>query len=198
MSTQDKIRNRLRRRGLGSVFSPSDFADLGSRAAVDQALSRLAKGGTLRRLDRGIYDSPKTSARVGVRSPDADKVAQAAVRRLGARLQRSGAVAAHALGLSDQVPARPVYYTDAPSRTIQAGKRKVFLRHAGPRSMLKAGTISGDVHHALRFIGRDAIDDRVIDDLRKRLTDQDKRQLLSNLTGFPAWVQDVMRRVATG
>jgi hypothetical protein len=64
--------------------------------------------------------------------------------------------------------------------------------------MLKAGTISADVHHALRFIGRDAIDDRVINDLRKRLTDQDKRQLLSNLTGFPAWVQDVMRRVATG
>ncbi len=198
MSTQYKIRNRLRRRGLGSVFSPSDFADLGSRAAVDQALSRLVKGGTLRRLDRGIYDSPKTSARVGVRSPDADKVAQAAVRRLGARLQRSGAVAAHALGLSDQVPARPVYYTDAPSRTIQAGNRQVFLRHAGPRSMLKAGTISGDVHHALRFIGRDAIDDRVIDDLRKRLTDRDKQQLLRDLTGFPAWVQDVMRRVATG
>jgi hypothetical protein len=64
--------------------------------------------------------------------------------------------------------------------------------------MLKAGTISGDVHHALRFIGRDAIDDRVIDDLRKRLTDRDKQQLLRDLTGFPAWVQDVMRRVATG
>lgn len=198
MSIQDKIRNRLRRRGRGSVFSPSDFADLGSRAAVDQALSRLVRGGTLRRLDRGTYDFPKTSARVGVRSPDADKVAHAAVRRLGARLQRSGAVAAHALGLSDQVPARPVYYTDAPNRTVQAGTRQVVLRHAGPRSLLKAGTISGDVHHALRFIGRDAIDDRVINHLRKRLSDRDRQTLLRDLTGFPAWVQDVMRKVATG
>ncbi len=176
MSTQDKIRNRLRRRGRGSVYSPSDFADLGSRAAVDQALSRLTKGGTLRRLDRGTYDFPKMSARVGVRSPDA----------------------AHALGLSDQVPARPVYYTDAPTRTVQAGTRQVMLRHAGPRSLHKAGTISGDVHHALRFIGRDEIDDRVIDHLRKSLTDRDKRTLSSDITGFPAWVQDVMRRVAEG
>ena len=41
MSIQDHIRNRLRRRGRGTVFSASDFADIGSRAAVDQALSRL-------------------------------------------------------------------------------------------------------------------------------------------------------------
>ena len=197
MSIQDKVRKRLRRRGRGSVFSPSDFADLGSRAAVDQALSRLVRSGKIRRLDRGMYDFPKTSARVGVRSPDTDKVAQAAVRRLGARLQRSGAVSAHALGLSDQVPARPVYYTDAPSRTLQAGTRQVVLRHAGSRSLLGAGTISGDVHHALRFVGRDSIDDRAIDHLRNRLTDRDKQKLLRDLTGFPAWVQDVMRRVAT-
>ena len=198
MSTKDKIRNRLRRHGRGFVFSPSDFADLGSRAAIDTTLSRLVKTGAIRRLDRGTYDFPKRSARVGVRSPDPYQVAQASTRRLGARLQQSGAVAAHALGISDQVPTRPMYYTDAPSRTLQAGNRQVLLRHAGPRHLLKAGSISADVHHALRFVGRGAIDDQLIDNLRTRLTDRDKQQLLQDLTGFPAWVQDVMRRVAAG
>ena len=196
MSVQDQIRNRLRRRGRGTVFSASDFADVGSRASVDQALSRMARSGLIRRLDRGVYDFPKTSTRVGLRSPDPDRVAHAAARRMGARLQATGAVAAHALGLSDQVPARPVYYTDGPTRTLKAGNRAVVLRHGGPRALLGAGTISGDVYQALRFIGRDSVDGELVGHLRNRLTDRDKRKLLSDLGAYPIWVQDVMRLVA--
>ena len=198
MSIQDRVRNRLRRRGRGTVFSASDFADLGTRAAVDQALSRLARSGVIRRLDRGVYDFPRTSARVGPRSPDTAQVANAASRRMGARLQASGAVAAHALGLSDQVPARLVYYTDGPTRTLKAGNRSVVLRHGSPRVLLGAGSISGHVYQALRFLGRDAVDDQVVRHLRNRLTDQDRRKLLSDLGAYPIWVQDIMRRVAVG
>lgn len=195
MSTQDQIRNRLRRRGRGVVFSASDFADIGSRAAVDQALSRMTRSGAIRRLDRGVYDFPKTSVRVGLLSPDPGRVAAAVARRTGARVQVTGAVTAHALGLSDQVPARPVYHTDAPTRTLKAGNRTVVLRHAGRHALLGAGTISGDVYQALRFIGRDAVNNRVVDLLRSRLTDQDKRSLLRDLGTYPTWAQDVMRSV---
>lgn len=51
--------NRARASGRGGVFTPSDFLDVAGRAAVDQALSRLVKGGKLRRLARGLYDFPK-------------------------------------------------------------------------------------------------------------------------------------------
>ncbi|WP_245502738.1 DUF6088 family protein, partial [Mesorhizobium sp. M1A.F.Ca.IN.020.06.1.1] len=44
---------RVRAGGRGRVFTPSDFLDVANRAAVDQALSRLAKQGKLRRLARG-------------------------------------------------------------------------------------------------------------------------------------------------
>jgi len=196
MSIQDSIRNRLRRRGRGVVFTASDFADVGTVSAVGQALSRLARSGIIRRLDRGFYDFPKKSARVGFRSPDPDQVAQAAARRAGHQLQATGAVAAHALGLSDQVPARSVYYTSGPSRTLKAGNRTVVLRNAGPRALRGAGTISGDIYQALLFIGRDAIDDRVVDHLRDRLKSQDKRKILNELASYPGWAQDILRRVA--
>lgn len=196
MSIQDQIRNRLRRRGRGAVFSASDFADLGTRHAVTQALSRLARSSVIRRLDRGFYDFPRKSARVGFRSPHPDEVAQAAARRSGHQLQATGAVAAYALGLSDQVPARAVYYTSGPSRTLKAGNRTVVLRHAGPRALRGVGTISGDVYQALRFIGRDAIDDRLIDHLRDRLSGPHKQRILQQLASYPGWAQDVMRRVA--
>lgn len=196
MSIQDTIQNRLRRRGRGTVFSASDFADVGTRSAVSQALSRLARSGMIRRLDRGFYDFPKKSVRVGFRSPDPDRVAQTAARRAGHKLQASGAVAAHALGLSDQVPARAIYYTSGPNRTIKAGNRTVVLRNAGPRTLKGAGTISGDIYQALLFLGRDAIDDRVIDHLRSRLQTTDKRKILTQLASYPSWVQDILRRVA--
>jgi hypothetical protein len=41
-------------RRKGCVVTPGDFLDLGSRQAVDLALHRLAKKGTLRRLTRGL------------------------------------------------------------------------------------------------------------------------------------------------
>jgi hypothetical protein len=46
----DKIIKRNRARGRGKwVCTARDFPDLGGRAAVDQALRRLAKAGDLRR-----------------------------------------------------------------------------------------------------------------------------------------------------
>lgn len=43
------------------VCTPRDFLDIGSREAVDQALSRLVKAGRLRRVGRGLYDKPRMS-----------------------------------------------------------------------------------------------------------------------------------------
>ena len=43
------------------VSTPRDFLDIGSREAVDQALSRLVKAGRLRRVGRGLYDEPRMS-----------------------------------------------------------------------------------------------------------------------------------------
>ena len=58
-----KIKKRIVGNGRGSIFAPSDFFDIGSRASVDQALSRLADQGLIRRLTRGLYDYPKHSPR---------------------------------------------------------------------------------------------------------------------------------------
>ena len=58
---QQAIAAQVRRRPAGAVFSAKDFAALGSRAAVDQALHRLMAQGVIRRIQRGLYDKPKYS-----------------------------------------------------------------------------------------------------------------------------------------
>jgi hypothetical protein len=195
-SVDSLVLARIRRKGAGTVFTPADFADVGTRNAVDLALSRNARAGTIRKLARGVYDLPRHDARLGVLSPSPDDVASALAGRDGARLQASGAHAANLLGLSDQVPVRLTFLTDGRSRRLHLGKQQVVLKHTTPRQMATAGRVSGTVIQALRWLGRAHVDARIVATLRRRLTNADKRLLQQDLRYAPAWVADIMRAVA--
>ncbi len=106
----DRILRRIRGKGRGWTFVPKDLLDLGSRAAVDQALSRLARKDRIRRVGRGIYDYPRVSKRLGVLSPSVDAIASAVARKSNSQLQVSDAQAANALGLTTQISAKPIYF----------------------------------------------------------------------------------------
>jgi len=60
-SIEDKILSRIYGKGRGWAFSQKDFLDLGSRSAVDNAMSRQQQKGAIRRVIRGIYDYPSFS-----------------------------------------------------------------------------------------------------------------------------------------
>jgi Family of unknown function (DUF6088) len=181
----------------GSVWSPKDFADLGTRAAVDQALHRLAKAGILRKVARGLYDYPQSSPIVGKRSPRVDAVAKAAARARGARVRPTGAVAANALGLSTQVPARAEYITDGPARTIDVGGRQVKLRRVSPKRLALPGG-AGALVEALRYLGKDAVralSDAQIGRVVAALTEADVRALRNALHHTPDWMRPMIDTV---
>lgn len=187
-----KILRRIYGTGKGAVFSPADFLDLGSRAAVDQALSRLTKRGVLHRLGRGLYHYPKSSPTLGPLSPSPEAVASAVARKRGIRLQPSGARTANALGLSTQVPAQAVYLTDAPSSTIKVGQQTVVLKHAAPRRMLGAGTTPAAVIEALRHLGPHGVTKAVVDRLSRTLTAAEKQRLARARRKAPTWMQPAL------
>lgn len=195
-SVEKSVINRIYGRGRGSVVSPSDFLDLGSRGAVDLALSRLTKKGVLRRVDRGVYGFPEKSRLIGELSPRPDEVAKALVRRRGQRLLPSGASAANLLGLTEQVPARVEYLTDGRARRVMIRNLPVVLKQATPGRLATAGRVSGTVAQALRFLRKERVDDAVVEKLRERLSEADKAQLLRDIPLVPAWVGEVFRRVA--
>jgi hypothetical protein len=112
------------------------------------------------------------------------------------RLQPSGAYAANLLGLSQQVPVKVVFLTDGPSRRVAIGKQELILKRTTPRNMATAGKASGLVIQALRDLGRRNVDDTVVRALKKKLSDDDKEQLIKDLRYAPAWIAEVMRRIA--
>ena len=190
-----KIKKRIYRKDRGFVFTKSHFFDLGSRTAVAKALERLADAGVIRRLSRGLYEYPKHHPEFGVLPVNYEQVAQALAGRDNLKIQPSGAYAANLLGLSDQVPAKLVFLTDGSHKKIQIGNRSIVLKRTTPKNMAAAGKISGLVIQALRFIGQENIDDRVIAILKRKLTEKDKQILISDLRYASAWIEKVVRRL---
>ena len=169
------------------MWKPKDFMDLGSRAAVDQALSRLAKEDRLRRVGHGLYDMPRTSRVLKRPAPvDLNAAIDALARLDGMRIMPDGLTAANGLGLTSAVPAEVSYLTDGHSRNLNIGGRTVRFRHSSPRVMRWAGRRAAPVFQALRWLGRDeAADARVVSILRRSLPDDVKRDLLQNSRDLP-------------
>jgi hypothetical protein len=178
------------------VFVPADFLDIGSRQAVDVALHRLARQGTIRRLARGVYDFPKEHPVLGPLAPSAEDIARALAGRDRTRLQPAGAYAANALGLSEQVPAKAVFLTDGPARTVKVGPTTIQLRRTTPKNMAAAGRLSGLLIQALRELGEEHVTQERRDHLKRTIPADKRRDLLKDLRLAPAWMHPIFRELA--
>jgi len=153
MQTIDKsILHRIRGSGAGSVFAPNQFLDLGNRSAVGVALHRLVKAGKIRRIRRGLYDLPRAHPITGQTAPNIMATVQALMDGSQAQWLFTGAYAANALGLSDQVPAKIIILTNGGPRRVALGKLMLVFRRAAPRNLLGAGRRAGLVIQALRYL----------------------------------------------
>lgn len=195
-SIDSRILAAIHDRGPGSVFVPTDFLDIGSREAVDVALHRLVRKGTIRRLARGVYDFPKEHPVLGRLQPSAEAVAKALAGRDRTRLQPAGAYAANALGLSEQVPAKAVFLTDGPSRTVRIGPTTIQLRRTTPRNMAAAGRLSGLLIQALRELGEEHVTRERREHLKRTLPAEKRRELVKDLKLAPAWMHPIFRELA--
>jgi hypothetical protein len=126
----------------GASLSAKTLLHLGSRAAVDQALSRLARSGALLRAGRGVYVLP-VNGKFGARAPEVAKVVHEWASQRGEIVVGSGAEAANALGLTTQVPVRRVFLTSGRSRKLKLGSQTVELRHAPAWQLLYPGQAAG-------------------------------------------------------
>lgn len=186
----------IRARGRGAVVVPADFLAIGSREAVDVALHRLAREGTIRRLARGVYDFPKEHPVLGLLAPSAEDIAQALAGRDRTRLQPAGAYAANTLGLSEQVPAKAVFLTDGPARTVKIGPTTIQLRRTTPKNMEAAGRFSGLLIQALRELGQEHVTPERRDHLKRTIPAEKRRELLKDLRLAPAWMHPIFRELA--
>lgn len=196
-SIEKTILNRIRGNGGGWAFSPQDFVDLGSRAAVGLALYRLEHAGTIRRVLRGVYDYPRHSRLLGEHlSPDFDLVARALARKFGWRIQAGGPAAQNLLGLSTQVPARVMYLSDGPDRSFRVGQVTLQFKKAPLKEAHFKLKESALITQALKSMGPRRITPEVIAKIRRWLPPGLRAKVLTDTRTATGWVYTAIQQIA--
>ena len=182
----DQIMERASTLPEGAPIAAKSLLHLGSRAAVDQALSRLVRRGRLMRAGRGVYMRPLES-RFGLRTPSVEKVVRAVSEQRGEVVASNGAAAANALGLTTQVPIRMVYLTNGRSRTFSVGKQTVEFQHAPAWQLLLADRPAGEAVRALAWLGPDKAG-MALETLKRKLGPSAFGELVSVAPRLPTWL----------
>lgn len=192
MSTIGRVRKYIEALAQGEPFTSRACLALGSRAAIDQALARLVRAGTIARVTRGVFVKPKSNRFVGNIMPEPIRIAEAIAKTAGATIQLHGAEAARRLELTTQVPMQPVFYTSGASKTFRIGKLQVRLQHASPRKLVLAGRPAGLALIALWDLGKRAVTPAVIESIRKKLPPAEFEALKAAAGAMPAWMAQAL------
>jgi hypothetical protein len=195
-SIENKLLKKIRGKDSGWAFSQRDFANLGTRSAIDVALHRLQEKGVVRRALRGIYEYPRFSELLnGNLSPDVDQVAQALARKFGWRIQPSGPVAQNVLGLSTQVPARFIYLSDGPHRSYQMGQALLEFKHTALKEVGFKHRESALIVPALKSLGADRITPQVKTRIRHWLPPDRRKKVLADTQTVTGWVYSAIQEI---
>ena len=172
----------------GGSVGAKELLHLGSRAAVDRSLSRLAQRGNLMRIGQGRYVQP-VETRFGTRLPSVEHVVRGLASSKGEEIVSHGATAANALGLTTQVPARSIYLTSGRSRQLKLGEQIVELRHAPKWQFTMAGSPAGEAIRALGWLGKSDAGEAV-QTLRQRLPVSAHKEIANARPGLPNWLAE--------
>jgi hypothetical protein len=157
------------------VFSSAGFLSAGTRAAVDQALFRLMKAGTIMRLARGLYA-------IAGQQVDAQTVASALAQKTG---ERVGLAPAEAPSNVLVVP------TSGLSRTVKAAGHTVEFRRMSQRKVQLAASSKGRVLLELWTRG---MKDLTTLEIQRATGDWTESETNSYAALIPAWLRTVIQQ----
>ena len=196
MSTAMKVCERVGRIRKGVPFSIDGFYALGTRMAVQKAMSRMVKKGKIVRVCKGIYVRPKTLASVPSITVTAspEQIAKKWAQRRGFKLVSQGLEAAYKLGFQTQAPVKTVFWSNGPTREFKIGYASVLIRHVSDKKLQWAGKPEGMLLRAMSVTNPEHIEAGTIKAALKRLslTKGEAKSIINKLkkTYLPAGWQD--------
>lgn len=188
----DSILERVTTLPEGSPVSAKMLLHLGTRPAIDQSLSRLARRGKLLRAGRGMYLSPVKS-RFGTHAPSPQKLIEELSIQRGETVVPSGATTANALGLTTQVPMHTVYWTSGRSRNLTLGKYVMQLQHVPSWQLAFAMEPAGEIIRAFVWAGPERVDE-VLEKIERKVPRSDLQKIKEHISLFPGWLATALSR----
>lgn len=193
MSLPSIIMERSNASPAGTILSPKEFLHLGSRAAVDQAFSRLTRVGMLCRVARGIYVRAVTGAKEAV--PSLEKVVKSMADKGKAAIVLAGAQAAARLGLTATQQGNEDFLTSGRTQHLKVGSQVALVRHA-PQWMLALGSsMAGNALRALAWLGPKHAEENA-SQIRSKMSGVEWEALSSIRGRLPSWMAIAVGRAS--
>lgn len=189
---ENKVVKRLKTGKKGKIVIADNFTDLGNMESINKVLFRLKEKGLLVRLAHGIYLYPKTDNELGILYPSVEEIAAAIARRDKARIIPTGIQALNKLGLSTQIPLKAVYLTDGAARNVKIGNRTITFKKTSPKNLLAKGEISGLVIQALKSIGKNNLEENMLNRIKKMLKKEKSENIRHDAKLAPAWINRLL------
>ena len=193
------IKIRILAEKIGAVFVAADFADITDKTTTNVALARLESEGIIRRVLRGVYDKPEYNEFLKEYiAPIPDNVAHALARNYGWTIVPCGDTALNLLGLSTQVPATWVYVSDGTYKEYTYDNTTIQFKRTTNKEVSKLSYKAALTIQALKALGKDKIDDALLDSLRKLLTVDEKQTMMSEAKTATSWIYEYIRQICRG
>ncbi len=125
-------------------------------------------------------------------------MAQAIARKFNWRIQASGDATLNLLGLSTQVLSRYTYLSDGPNRSYQIGKTALSFKKSALKNIGFKHRESGLIVHALKALGKDRIDSKVIDKIQNQIDSKKYKKIMEDTKTVTSWVYEIIRRICEG
>lgn len=195
-SIYSEIKKRIELVEPGTVLPTSDFTDIASTTTVRKCLGRQVEEKNIRRIMDGVYEKPIYSKLLKEYVPaNPERVAYAIARSFHWTIAPCGDVALNKLGLSTQVPVVWSYISDGPYRKFSWDNITLSFKHRTNREISFMSETTILVVEALKTLGKERIDEGVIQSLRNRLPDVEKKTIIEEATGVSEWIYTVIRKV---
>ncbi len=194
-----EIKNRILAEKIGAAFVAADFADITDKSITNVVLARLESEGIIRRVLRGVYDKPEYNEFLKEYiAPIPDNVAHALARNYGWTIVPCGDTALNLLGLSTQVPATWVYVSDGTYKEYAYDNTTIQFKKTTNKEVSKLSYKTALTIQALKALGKEKIDDAVLDSLHKLLTANEKQTMMSEAKTATSWIYEYIRQICRG
>ena len=180
----------------GTVFVAVDFVNITDKKTVNMALIRLEEEGIILRIIRGVYYKAEYNEFLQEYVvPNPDKVAHALARNFGWTIVSCGDTALNILGLSTQVPATWSYVSDGTYKEYTYDNTTIKFKRTTNKEISKLSYKTALVVQALKALGKDNIDDTIINKLKNDLTDKEKTTALLEAKVITSWIYEYIKQI---
>lgn len=191
-----KLKKRIENLEGGSVFVSKDFSDISTSSTIDSILSQMQDTGAIKQVIPNVFYKPIYSEFLDEYiSASPNKIAKAIAKSYNWSIVPYADAALNLLGLSTQVPATYIYASDGADLEYSYENITIQFKLTSKSDITDLSYKTALVIQALKTLGKDNIDDSIINKLSLILSKEEKDIMLKEASNITSWVLDDIKQI---